>query len=282
MSSIQLGDLLTHNPLGLRLRTPSTPELMRANVTWSHSSDLRDPGPFMEQGNVLLTTGAQLRDGSLTADDYVDLLCRAGVVALGFGDGVLGPCPPELLTACTRAGLPLFDVPYTTPFIAVSRHIAQLLSQAEHASDARALEAGRALSVAALKSDAVGGVVTELARQLGGWVALLNAEAQISVQAGTPLPLFSTVTAVTAEARRLLSRRQRSSVVLADQSDNSTEETTLQTLGRGDALRGVLVIRRHRTPRGDTATRIVVSQAVALIGVTLEHENRAAVQRAVI
>ena len=99
------------------------PGSMDRPVRWVHSSDLADPTPFLSEGLVLLTTGTQFADAD-AADyrAYVDRLVARGVRALGFGTEVVRDgMPSGLVDACTAARLPLFEVPYRTPFIAVAR-----------------------------------------------------------------------------------------------------------------------------------------------------------------
>src|SRR5690606_8295070 len=119
---ISLGELLHQYQLGLVLiagadeSTPSRP------VQWVHVSEIENPGPFLTPDTVLLTTGARfaaIRRQS-DADAYIERLADAGVAALGVGVGLhWDRVPPRIVSACDRLGLPLFRVPYATPFIAI-------------------------------------------------------------------------------------------------------------------------------------------------------------------
>lgn len=104
-------------------------------VQWVHASDLADPTPFLTPRTVLLTTGRQF-GSSLnyeTASAYVLRLKEAGTTALGLGVGVQWDrIPPALIDACEQLQLPLFRVPYDTPFIAIVRTAARLLEAASH------------------------------------------------------------------------------------------------------------------------------------------------------
>ena len=115
-----LGALLEQRDLHLRLVAPVPRARLDAELRWAHSSDLPDPSPFLDDHVALLTTGSQFDRTS--AGEYVDRLVSRGVQALGFGTGVVMPTiPADLVAACERSGLPLFEVPYRTPFLAVSR-----------------------------------------------------------------------------------------------------------------------------------------------------------------
>ena len=117
--------LLARRDLGLSLAgdhlEPST--LDRA-IRWVHSSDLADPTPFLSEGLVLLTTGTQFPQGDGASEvyrAYVRRLAARGVVGLGFGTEVVRDgIPPALIDACRDERMPLFEVPYRTPFIATA------------------------------------------------------------------------------------------------------------------------------------------------------------------
>ncbi|WP_314148478.1 PucR family transcriptional regulator ligand-binding domain-containing protein, partial [uncultured Leifsonia sp.] len=167
-----LAQLLARPELGLRLLTPSAVGDLDAPLSWAHSSELPDPTPFLSPGQVLLITG--------TPDDveaYVGRLVRHGIAGLGYGTEVVRSGTPEqLVEACTRLGLPLFEVPYRTPFIAVARFVADRLAADAYARNTWALRASRAISLAALRPDALGAVLAELARQIERPVALVGAD----------------------------------------------------------------------------------------------------------
>lgn len=129
-----LRDLLEHPRLQLRLISDDLPEtaLDRA-ARWVHSSDLLDPTPFLADDLVLLTTGSQFTQRTpVQQREYISRLARRGITALGFGTDVTLPGTPEpVQQACADAHIPLFEVPYSTPFIAVARAHAELISKAQ-------------------------------------------------------------------------------------------------------------------------------------------------------
>jgi purine catabolism regulator len=267
--------LLDTRALDLSLLEDGTPERMTAPISWIHSSDLPDPTPFLDAGQIVLTTGTQFDPAATTQsdyDEYVERLTSHGIVGIGFGTEVAKATPPELVTACERLGMPLFEVPYRVPFIAVIRAAADLLAEAAHARDTWALNAQRAISFAALRPDATAAILKELSRQLRRFVALVDARGTFSLafDEASAMPALATEPArerILREAERLIGRGQRSSSTMSEKSG----QVTLQTLGRRDALRGVLVI-AGTTPL-DSADQTVVTSVVALAGLALE-QNR--------
>jgi purine catabolism regulator len=267
--------LLDTPALELSLLAGGSPERRTAPISWIHSSDLADPTPFLDAGHIVLTTGTQF-DRASTAqsvyDEYVERLTSHGILGIGFGTEVVRGTPFELVTACERFGMPLFEVPYRVPFIAVIREAADLLAEAAHARDTWALNAQRAISFAALRPDATAAILKELSRQLGRFVALVDARGEFSLafDEASSMPALTTPHArqpILQEAERLIGRGQRSSSTMSEKSG----QVNLQTLGRRDALRGVLVI-AGLVPL-DSADQTVVTSVVALAGLALE-QNR--------
>ncbi len=159
---------------------------------------------------------AEARDSEAEfADDYVRRLRDAGVAALGFGTEVIRAGTPDaLVEACARQGLPLFEVPYRVPFIAIARLVADLLAEDAYARQAWALAAQRAISLAALRPDGLSATLAELSNRLGAWVGLIDAAGSLDREApdgGLDQPALGEVVG---EARSMLRRGQRASRTL--------------------------------------------------------------------
>ncbi len=271
--------LFGQTDLGLRLLTAASalPErALEQSVEWVHSSDLADPTPFLSPGQVLLTTGTQFDtagQGDELYSEYVARLRRRGIAALGFGTDVIRDGTPDgLIEACLAHGLPLVEVPYRTPFIAVVRAAADMVAEERYARHTWALRAQRAISLAALRPDGLSATLSELSHQLDHWVALFDASG--TLDRVFPRDAFAGASAAGAsletvqrEAGRLLGRGQRASaMVLA-----GGETLTLQTLGRRDQLRGVLAL--GGVGELDAASQDVVTSVIALAGLALEQNH---------
>ena len=270
VESPTLRALLRRRDLGLRL-DGTEDDLdggeLDAPIRWVHSSDLADPTPFLSEGLSLLTTGTQFLDAKVSYDDYVSRLRARGVRALGFGTEVVREgVPPELATACRAARMPLFEVPYRTPFIAVARAIAEAVAAEAYARRSWALAAQRALSLAALRSDGLGATVTELSRQLGAWVGLFDPSGALTREHPIAELDPGLRAEVTEEVGAVLRRGARAGSVLRI----GPTPFTLQTLGRGGHLRGVLAVAASEL---DQEARGVVTAVVAMAGLALEHND---------
>ncbi|HWS50876.1 MAG TPA: PucR family transcriptional regulator ligand-binding domain-containing protein, partial [Microbacterium sp.] len=266
-----LGTLLHRRDLGLRL--VSATDTLREGaldrpLRWVHSSDLADPTPFLAEDLVLLTTGTQFIEGDAEgAATYVGRLTDRGVVGLGFGTEVhrVG-IPDELATACAARGMPLFEVPYRTPFIAVARANAEAIAAEAYARRSWALAAQRAIALAALRPDGLGATVAELAKQLDTWVGMFDAAGELSREHPAAALDAATAADLQREVTGVLHRGARagSSLRIGD------TPFTLQTLGRGGRLRGVIAIAAGDL---DQEGRVVVTAVIAMAGLALEQQQ---------
>ncbi len=125
-------------------------------VRWLHASELSDPTPWLEGGEVVLTTGLGVGDAATAQRGYVRRLAKHGLAGLGFGLGFgHDAVPSAALDEAGRLRFPVFSVPYEVPFIAISKaaftHIAneqlELVTQAleVHERLAQAVTHGRGL-----------------------------------------------------------------------------------------------------------------------------------------
>ncbi|MEO6943418.1 MAG: PucR family transcriptional regulator [Lacisediminihabitans sp.] len=267
-----LRHLLDNTELGLTLLTPKLPtELLGAEVSWVHSSDLLDPTPFLSAGQVLLTTGTHFPSGPSPSDfywKYVWQLRARGISALGFGTDVIRDGTPEdLIRACQEQELPLFEVPYRTPFIALIRLVADIIAEDSYARDGWALRAQRAISLAAIRPDGLSATLAELSSQLGSWVALFDAAGSLDRVFPVEAIDGPEIKAVQGDVARLLRNGQRSSATVS----SGGETLTLQTLGAHGRLRGALAI--GGTSVRDQASEQVVTSVIALASLALEQNH---------
>ncbi|SDC90951.1 purine catabolism regulatory protein [Geodermatophilus telluris] len=259
---VTVATLLGTASLELALHTRRAP-VDRA-VSWVHVSELADPTPFLEGGELLLTTGLALTPGDAPA--YVRRLAGAGVVGLGLGTGLShARVPDELVSAADESGLAVLEVPRQTPFIALSRTVSTALAAEEYAAVSRTSTVQRELTRAAVGPGAPGTVVDRLARHLGGWALLLDA-------AGTPLEAApagarSRAGALAGPVDRLRTTRPPAGAALTQPG----ETVLLQSLGTGSRVRGFLAVGRPGPfPAGD---RHVVNAAALLLTLRLEQSR---------
>lgn len=144
-------------------------------LTGVHVSELEDPTPYLEGGELLLTTGIPLRNNT-SAGEYVSRLRAKAIHAVGIGLGPWMPDVPEGLShACREAGVELLKVPERVPFLNVSRAFWGLAGRSGQADLMGSLGTQTALARAAMRPDAPAAVVRGLAEELNGWAAYLPA-----------------------------------------------------------------------------------------------------------
>ncbi|MGP6172377.1 PucR family transcriptional regulator [Microbacterium sp. A204] len=273
MDQPTLRALLNRGDLGLRLITEQDDGVDRV-LRWVHSSDLADPTPFLADDLALLTTGSQFRDGNEEdIAEYVTRLAAHGIVGLGFGTGVQQRDVPErLIEACADAGIPLFEVPYDTPFIAIARAHAEAIAAQTYARQTWALDTHRALAIAALRPRGLESALTELARRLDRWVGMFDASGVLVHEHPQQGVRADEINALTARATELLSRGTEAGQSLT----LGTESFTLFTLGRTGHLRGLIGI---GTASLDAQSRTVVTSVIAMAGLAVEQNEQLTIAR---
>lgn len=256
--ALTVGQVAALPDLGLLLRT-SAPSVER-QVRWVAVSEHPDPTPWLEGGDLLLTTGMSITDDLGQCRAYVERLVAADVAALGFGVGLTHEAiPASLVAAAERAGLPVIEVPQPVPFVAVSKAVSRLLTVEEYAESAAAFECQRRLIRAAL-ADASGQtseLVAVLAKHVGGFALHLNARGD--VVAASPAGAAARATELEGEIDRLRPRG-----LLASSSMSTVDEhVVIVPIGVKGAADGFLVVGSTRPLR--SADQAVMNLAVSLL-----------------
>ncbi|MCN9242757.1 PucR family transcriptional regulator [Streptomyces sp. RY43-2] len=263
---LTLAALVHHSALKLTVRAGG--DHLDVPVRWAHVSELADPVPYMEGGELLLITALKLdAEDPEAMRRYVRRLAGAGVVGLGFAIGVNYDAIPEaLVDAAREEGLPLLEVPRRTPFLAISKAV----SAANAADQYRAVTAGfaaqRELTRQAL-SEGPEGLLAALAAQVAGWAALYDASG--AVVAAAPEWAGRRAARLTADVERLRERPAPASSVVGGPSGEDRVE--LHSLGTGRRPRAALAV-GTAAPLG-TAERYAVHSAIALLTLITERSR---------
>ncbi|MCX4635880.1 PucR family transcriptional regulator [Streptomyces platensis] len=262
-----LASLVNHT--ALKLTVLAGEERLEAPVRWAHASELIDPVPYMEGGELLLITALKLdaEDAEATRR-YVRRIAEAGVVGLGFAVGVnYEGVPQALVDAAREQGLPLLGVPRRTPFIAISKAVSAAVAADQYRAVTAGFEAQRELTRAALSAEGPAELLSRLAAHLDGWAALYDASG--AVVAAAPDWAARRAARLTDDVGRLRERPAPASSVVSDTDGDDRVE--LQSLGTGRRARGVLAV-GTAAPLG-TAERYAVHSAVALLTLTTERSR---------
>jgi len=178
-----LGDLLDLD-LGLELVAGGADARGRL-VVGAHSTELEQPGPWLDRDWLLLTTGLRLRHRAALQRALVEDVAGAHAAAIGFGVGIAYErVPAALLDEAGRRGLPVLAVPLETPFREVVRAVHRAWA------DTDALEMQRLSAMQLQLMEAVGApapraaVVARLAELLNATVVLLDSAGAVVERAG--------------------------------------------------------------------------------------------------
>jgi purine catabolism regulator len=184
--TVTIRTLLRERDLGLAVLTGG--ESLDQEIRWVAVSELPDPTPWLDGAELLLTSGMWLSgsdDRTRGAEAWACDLARAGTRAVGFG---LRPwfetAPEEVVQAARHYGVTLLQVPPSTPFVAVDRRVADLRALAERREEAAVVRSQQRLVSAAQQGPE--SVVGALARELGGWVLVLDGSHETTGRSGDP------------------------------------------------------------------------------------------------
>ncbi|MFF3616463.1 PucR family transcriptional regulator [Streptomyces sp. NPDC002580] len=258
-----LASLVHHSALKLTVRAGE--DRLDVPVRWAHVSELADPVPYMEGGELLLITAL-----TLDADDpdvmrrYVKRLAGAGVVGLGFAVGVnYDEIPKALVDAADEEGLPLLEVPRRTPFLAISKAVSAAIAADQYRAVTAGFAAQRELTKQAL-NDGPEGLLGALAAQVDGWAALYDASG--AVVATAPDWAGRRAARLTPDVERLRERPAPASAVVGGE-----DRVELHSLGTGRRPRAALAV--GTAGALGTAERYAVHSAIALLTLTTERSR---------
>ncbi|MEU9135380.1 PucR family transcriptional regulator [Streptomyces sp. NPDC048404] len=258
-----LASLVHHSALKLTVRAGE--DRLDVPVRWAHVSELADPVPYMEGGELLLITALKLdADDPEVMRRYVKRLAGAGVVGIGFAVGVnYDEIPKALVDAAGEEGLPLLEVPRRTPFLAISKAVSAAIAADQYRAVTAGFAAQRELTKQAL-NDGPEGLLTALAGQLDGWAALYDASG--SVVAAAPDWAGRRAARLTPDVERLRERPAPASSVVGGE-----DRVELHSLGTGRRPRAALAV--GTAGALGTAERYAVHSAIALLTLTTERSR---------
>ncbi|MBE2997877.1 PucR family transcriptional regulator [Nocardiopsis sp. HNM0947] len=229
------------------------------SITWAVASELVEPAAYLRGGELLLTAGVNLPGTTARVRDYVASLVQVGVGAVGFGVApVHRSVPARLVEQCHAQGLPLLEVPASTPFAAVSRAVGEELEE-RHLRDVRRLgEAHQELARAVSAPAPVERLLSVLADALGGWAVLAPADPALPAHStpGAPASLDP-------ELRSLCAKLTAPSGPHSAKAAGGSGEVFLHTVGTPPEARGVVLVGRPE-PLAIT-DRAVLRTATALL-----------------
>ncbi len=165
---MRLRDLLD-NP-DLRLIPLTGEEELDRPVRGVVATDLLDPTRYLEGGEFVLT-GLMWHQRPEDSETFVAGLAARKVSGIAAGDAAFGSVPVDLVDACRRHGMPLFEVPVAVPFAAITEYVMRRLL-AERGDAGPVVSPSRRLVATAARHTGLAGAFDLAARELGfsAWV----------------------------------------------------------------------------------------------------------------
>ncbi len=145
-----------------------------APVRWVHISELEDPTPWLSGGELMLTTGIPL-DTAAKQRTYIRLLAEHNLAGLGLGTGFSHKkLPKAMVDEALKRDFPLFEIPYSVPFIAITEKAFARLVNEQYEVLQRGIAVQRRLERLVLEERGLEEIVATIASAVGGTVAILN------------------------------------------------------------------------------------------------------------
>ena len=262
---VSVKDLLEMPSLGLELVAGRAG--VERPIRWAHTSELPDPTPWLSGGEFLLTTGMGVGDTPVLQRDYLQRLIDAELAALGFGVGLgFEEVPDAIRALADDAGFPVVEVPYPTPFIAISEAVSSRLAEDRLRDAQMSVEVHERL--AALVSSGAGPneVLEQVIRLAPGWALLFDSRGALTgaacapgVSSPEPAEVWSSL------PRGILGRKGPAT---AGQSGPAgTSVAVAVSAGGSPRPQGVVVF--GKKGRIEQRDRIVVHHAVTVMGLLL-------------
>jgi PucR family transcriptional regulator, purine catabolism regulatory protein len=137
-------------------------------IRWVHISELEDPTPWLSGGELLLTTGIQLK-GAARQRRFLARLAERGLAGLGLGTGFEHKrLPKPLLDEASKRGMPVFEVPYEMPFIAITERAFARLVNEQYAVLERGAKVHERLERLVIEGRGLEAILGSVASAIGG------------------------------------------------------------------------------------------------------------------
>ncbi|MGV0814294.1 PucR family transcriptional regulator [Mycolicibacterium boenickei] len=232
-------------------------------IAWAHAIELADPTPYLAGGELVMTTGINIGADPAAQSAYVARLAAAGTAALAVDTGTtIADVPPAVRAAGDELGLPVLEVPASTPFIAIARVVIDALKADELRSVQRVVDGQEVLARATLRGG-IPGVVGALADWLSATVVVVDTDGTVMAAGGDQQDRLIAVL-----SEQVSAARRHGAYVTAD----GDAYVTIQNLRAAQPVRGRLAV---RTPGPmSNAERLLVAHAVSLISIAIEKPAR--------
>ena len=153
---------------GLDLRLLSGAKSVTNPVRWVHIAEVRDPVKWLKGGELLLTTGMGIGRSDEDQRAFLRELVDANLAGLGFGVGFsYRKVPQAMVDFAEEHNFPLFEVPYSVPFIAITEAVSSKIINEQYALLQRSLAVHEKLTKIVLEERGLDAIISTLSALVG-------------------------------------------------------------------------------------------------------------------
>jgi purine catabolism regulator len=237
-------------------------------IRWVHISELEDPTPWLSGGELLLTTGIQLKSAAKQRE-FLRLLASSELAGLGFGTGFDHPSLPKALVAeAKKLNFPLFEVPYEMPFIAITEAAFSRLVNEQYDVLSRGIAVNERLERLVLQGGGLDEIAREIAAAVGGSSVVLDGSGSPLAGGGRKLP----AAALEALRDEVQNRGSAAAPFVPPLDELRGRALAHPVSPRGRAAEAWLVVVRRSGELGDFE-RLCVQQAAIVVALELMRER---------
>ena len=245
-------------------------------VRWVHITELPDPTPWLSGGELILTTGLQLKSEKRQRE-FARRLDGHHLAGLGFGTGFEHDSLPEPLVAEARSlGFPVFEVPYELPFIAITEKAFARLVNEQYEVLQRGIAIHKRLERLVLEERGLDELVGALSAAIGGNVMVLDGRGDALAERAFNRPLPADAIAFVRDAVRARgadAADNESGEFAPDHPDLTGRSLVLPVATRGSgAPHAWLVATRDAGGLGDFE-RLILQQAATVVALELMRQR---------
>jgi purine catabolism regulator len=242
-------------------------------IRWVHISEIEDPTPWLRGGELLLTTGIQL-DTAPRQREFVRLLAGHGLAGIGFGTGFDHKrLPKALVNEAASLELPVFEIPYEMPFIAITEKAFARLVNEQYDVLERATALHERLERLVIEERGLPEVLGSVAGAIGGSALALDGRGRVIARSRGGVDVRrAALTKLGKEVADRASER-RAGQFIPEHPELSERALALPVPARGQGVpRAWLVVVCAEGPLGDFE-RLCARQAAVVVALELMRER---------
>jgi PucR family transcriptional regulator, purine catabolism regulatory protein len=153
---------------GLNLKLLAGGKAVSNPVRWVHIAEVRDPAKWLKGGELLLSTGMGIGHSAEDQAAFLSSVIDANLAGLGFGTGFsYKRVPQAMIDMAEEQDFPVFEVPYSVPFIAITEAVSSKIVNEQYALLQRSLAVHEKLTKIVLEERGLDSIITTLSTLVG-------------------------------------------------------------------------------------------------------------------